>query len=115
MRMSDPRTFEVVPVVEARAGLSSTLASFRADGEEARPVVIGRQRRPEAAIVPWSMFIDMLDLYEDEVANRRLVHAVADRLDTPPAEFISLDELGGVDGFGASIEAEYQASRRQTG
>jgi uncharacterized protein len=46
----------VVPVAEARAGLSTVLRDFRARGAEARPVVIGSHRRPEAVLIPYATF-----------------------------------------------------------
>ncbi|MFF2371651.1 nucleotidyltransferase domain-containing protein [Agromyces sp. NPDC058110] len=46
---------EVMPVAEARAGLSSLLRRFRAD-DAASPVVIGSHRKPEAVLVPFSTY-----------------------------------------------------------
>lgn len=46
---------DVVPVAEARSGLSRTLRRFRADPDSA-PVVIGSHRRPEAVIVPYATY-----------------------------------------------------------
>ncbi|GAA4048787.1 hypothetical protein GCM10022282_06850 [Agromyces indicus] len=46
----------VVPVAEARAGLSGVLRDFRARGTGARPVVIGSHRRPEAVLLPYETF-----------------------------------------------------------
>lgn len=46
----------VVPVAEARAGLSGVLRDFRARGAAARPVVIGSHRRPEAVLLPYEAF-----------------------------------------------------------
>ena len=43
---------EVIPVAEARAGLSAMLSTFRHD-EAAEPVVIGAHRRPEAVLLPF--------------------------------------------------------------
>ncbi|WP_353814859.1 nucleotidyltransferase domain-containing protein [Agromyces sp. SYSU T00266] len=44
----------VVPVAEARAGLSRLLRGFRAQGAEAKPVVIGSHRKPEAVLLPYA-------------------------------------------------------------
>ena len=46
----------VVPVAEARAGLSRTLRRFREDAR-AEPLVIGSHRRPEAVIVPYAQYL----------------------------------------------------------
>ncbi|MTH70109.1 hypothetical protein GJ743_17200 [Agromyces bracchium] len=43
-----------MPVAVARAGLSGLLREFRARGAEARPVVIGSHRKPEAVLVPFA-------------------------------------------------------------
>jgi predicted nucleotidyltransferase len=49
----------VVPVAEARAGLSGVLRDFRARGTTARPVVIGSHRRPEAVLLPYETFASL--------------------------------------------------------
>ena len=46
-------TDRVIPVAEARAGLSSLLRDFRTKGASATPVVIGSHRKPEAALLPY--------------------------------------------------------------
>ena len=46
---------QVVPVAEARAGLSSVLREFR-DRPDAEPIVIGAHRRPEAVLMPYAQF-----------------------------------------------------------
>ena len=52
-----PTSADVVPVAEARAGLSSVLRDFRDHGADAAPVVIGSHRRPEAVLVPYERFV----------------------------------------------------------
>ena len=54
-----PDTPVVVPVAEARAGLSTVLRDFRVRGAEARPVVIGSHRKPEAVLVPYAAFASL--------------------------------------------------------
>lgn len=49
----------VVPVAEARAGLSAVLRDFRARGTAAHPVVIGSHRRPEAVLLPYETFASL--------------------------------------------------------
>lgn len=50
----------VVPVAEARAGLSSLLREFR-DQPDAEPIVIGAHRRPEAVLVPYAQYLSRGD------------------------------------------------------
>lgn len=47
---------DVVPVAEARSGLSRTLRGFRAD-PDAAAVVIGSHRRPEAVLLPYEKYV----------------------------------------------------------
>lgn len=47
---------EVIPVAEARAGLSRALAEFRQD-PDAAPVIIGSHRRPEAVLLPYDAYM----------------------------------------------------------
>ncbi|MFE5670940.1 nucleotidyltransferase domain-containing protein [Agromyces sp. NPDC056523] len=46
----------VLPVAEARAGLSRILRDFRARGTDAENVIIGSHRRPEAVLIPYETF-----------------------------------------------------------
>ncbi|GGI45808.1 putative nucleotidyltransferase [Agromyces flavus] len=52
-------TAPVVPVAEARAGLSRILRGFRARGKDAETVIIGSHRRPEAVLVPFEQFASL--------------------------------------------------------
>ena len=57
MSPANPRAADaprVVPVAEARAGLSALLREFRALGAAAAPVIIGSHRRPEAILLPYA-------------------------------------------------------------
>lgn len=49
---------DVLPVAEARAGLSRLLADFRVNDDLA--VVIGAHRRPEAALVPYARYRELV-------------------------------------------------------
>jgi predicted nucleotidyltransferase len=64
----------VMPVAEARAGLSSLLREFRAKGASAAPVVIGSHRKPEAALIPYAALAS-LQAAADAVAGRSGEHA----------------------------------------
>lgn len=55
-----PRVDEVLPTRDARAKLPSLLASFRARGADADPVVIGAHRRPEAVVLSYERYLAML-------------------------------------------------------
>lgn len=47
---------QVVPVSTARAQLTGTLRSFRANPAHAAPVILGSHRRPEAVLLPYEQF-----------------------------------------------------------
>ena len=82
----------VLSVREARAGLSSTLAAFRRDGGAAAPVLLGSQRRPEAAIIPFDMYERLAGLLDDlEIAE-----TVQARLSAPASQPMSVtaEKLG---------------------
>lgn len=51
----------VVPVADARAGLSAILRTFRNAPDHAEPVTIGSHRKPEAVIVPFEHFRRMAE------------------------------------------------------
>lgn len=68
----------VVPVAEARAGLSRLLADFRA-GDDVEVVVIGAHRRPDAVLMPY-----------------RSYRALSDGRAAPPANLARLRELKSV-------------------
>ena len=63
-------TAEVMPVAEARAGLSRVLREFRDRGPDAAPVVIGSHRRPQAVLVPYERFVT-----SENLGKRHLVGA----------------------------------------
>lgn len=47
----------VLTVVEARTQLSEILRRFRADGEQAEPVLLGSLRKPEAVLIPYELWV----------------------------------------------------------
>jgi len=51
----------VIPVADARAGLSAILRTFRDAPALAEPVTIGSHRKPEAVIVPFERFSRMVE------------------------------------------------------
>ena len=48
----------------ARAELTTRVAAYRDLGEEARPIVFGSHRKPQAVVVPYDLFTAMMDLAE---------------------------------------------------
>lgn len=48
----------------ARAQLTTTVAKFKKLGAEARPVVFGSHRKPQAVLLPYDMFVQILDIAE---------------------------------------------------
>lgn len=61
--------FRVDSSAEARESLGKTMSRFRED-PDARPVVFGAQRKPEAVILPFAQYERMLELIEDlEIAQ----------------------------------------------
>ncbi|MEV0398884.1 hypothetical protein [Actinoallomurus sp. NPDC050550] len=59
----------VHPLSEVRRRLSETVARFRREGASAEPVVFGSQRKPEAVLLPYAA-------YEELVEYRRRRHAL---------------------------------------
>ncbi len=62
----------VRPVSEARAELSRALARFRREGAAAQPVVFGSHRKPEAVVIPFEAYTEVV-----EYQRRRLSAAEA--------------------------------------
>lgn len=48
----------------ARAQLTTKVARFQEEGSEARPIVFGSHRKPQAVVVPFELFSALLDLAE---------------------------------------------------
>ena len=69
---------------EARSALSATLASFRAEGIAAEPLVFGDHRRPEGVVVPYDLYAEL----EAQVEQVRLDAAsdLMDRIDAVVAD-----------------------------
>lgn len=60
----------VLPTNEARGVLPQTLARFRARGALAEPMVFGTHRRPEAVVIPFELYEELLPVIEDiEIAH----------------------------------------------
>lgn len=64
---------EVQPTAEFRTSVPSILRRFRTDRAAATPVIFGANRRPEAVVIPFELYSELLPIMEDlEIA--RLVH-----------------------------------------
>lgn len=48
----------------ARAELTTRVSEFRELGDDARPIVFGSHRKPQAVVVPYDLFSALLDLAE---------------------------------------------------
>ena len=48
----------------ARAELTTRVAEYKALGAEARPIVFGSHRKPQAVILPYGLFSELLDVAE---------------------------------------------------
>jgi antitoxin StbD len=66
----------VLPSGDARTALPEALRRFRVEGSSAEPIVFGAHRKPEAVVIPFELYAQLLPVIEDlEIA--RLVHARA--------------------------------------
>jgi predicted nucleotidyltransferase len=74
--MDSPAAHTVTTVADARAGLSRTLKTFRKD-PAAQAVVLGSHRKPEAVLLPFALYEDLVahsgrpDRLLDSVLSKR--------------------------------------------
>jgi hypothetical protein len=60
----------VLPSGDARTALPDALRRFRARGLAAEPVVFGSHRKPEAVVIPFDLYAQLLPVIEDlEIAQ----------------------------------------------
>jgi|ThiBio_1000_plan_1041568.scaffolds.fasta_scaffold00488_34 antitoxin StbD len=60
----------VLPSGDARTALPDALRRFRAEGLTAAPVVFGSHRKPEAVVIPFELYAQLLPVIEDvEIAK----------------------------------------------
>lgn len=60
----------VLPSGDARTVLPEVLRRFRAEGLAAAPVVFGSHRKPEAVVIPFELYAQLLPVIEDlEIAQ----------------------------------------------
>lgn len=55
----------VLPSGDARAALPEALRRFRAEGVSAEPIVFGSHRKPEAVVIPFELYSQLLPVIED--------------------------------------------------
>jgi antitoxin StbD len=68
----------VLPSSDARAALPDTLRRFRIEGSSAEPVVFGSHRKPEAVVMPFELYAQLLPVIEDlQIAHLVRTHAAA--------------------------------------
>jgi hypothetical protein len=60
---------EVYPSHAARDELPKALRRFRAEGAAAAPLIFGAHRRPEAVVIPYELYTQLLPAIEE--AQRR--------------------------------------------
>lgn len=117
--MPDRYLFEVTPVGEARAELAHTLDRFADAGPQAQPVVFGRHRKPEGVVLPYELFTAMLELYEQQLADRRTAEVALKRaplyLDQREQENVVTFRSGAdVDAYFDDLEARLDAEDQPT-
>ncbi|HET8778783.1 MAG TPA: hypothetical protein VFM66_01830 [Agromyces sp.] len=68
----------VLPSSDARKALPAALARFREFGVAAEPVVFGAHRKPEAVVIPFDLYAELLPVIEDlEIAHQVRERAAA--------------------------------------
>lgn len=76
---------------EAREELGDLIRSFREHRAGAAPLIFGAHRRPEAAIIPYDLYKEIVPLMEDleiaRIARARLAEGHSVPLDDLAAEF----------------------------
>jgi hypothetical protein len=70
----------VAPVLEARQQLSKVLARFRAEGGQSAPFILGSHRAPEAVLMPYAGYRELLSEVEELRAFRARYEADVEAL-----------------------------------
>ncbi|WP_188743663.1 hypothetical protein [Agromyces bauzanensis] len=83
----------VLPSREARAAMSGALARFRERGAAAEPVVFGAHRKPEAVVIPFELYAELLPVIED----LEIAHLVRER--AAAGESVPLSEIAAAAGL----------------
>ena len=75
----------VRPVSEARSELSRALERFRREGAAAEPVIFGAHRKPEAVVIPFALYEQLVQM--PAARQRAAAAASASVLAELPGEF----------------------------
>jgi len=108
----DDAYLTVRPVSEAREELSRALARFRREGASAAPVIFGSHRKPEAVVIPFEAYTELMALRRrrQAVAEARATSLLAD---LPVAAGAELDADVAGDGLTMDDELYARALARQ--
>ena len=63
--MSTSSLLTVLPSGDARTALPAALRRFRTEGASSEPVVFGAHRKPEAVVIPFELYEQLLPVIED--------------------------------------------------
>ncbi|WP_454293459.1 hypothetical protein [Salana multivorans] len=55
----------ILPSRDARAEIPKALRRFRAEGATAEPLIFGSHRRPEAVVIPFELYRELLPAIEE--------------------------------------------------
>jgi antitoxin StbD len=89
----------VRPVSEAREELSRALARFRREGAAAAPVIFGSHRKPEAVVIPFEVYAEIV---EYRLRRQAAADAIASVQAEVPGEYSAR--------FKADLEAAVEGS-----
>lgn len=89
---------EVLPSHAARDELPKALKRFRAEGELAAPLIFGAHRKPEAVVIPFDLYSQLLPAIEEveiarlvrersQAGEARPLSELAEKLDLNPADY----------------------------
>lgn len=92
------RIVDVRPSHAARNELPQTLKRFRAEGEAAAPLIFGAHRKPEAVVIPFELYSQLLPAIEEleiarlvreraQAGQARPLGELAGRLGLDPADY----------------------------
>lgn len=89
---------EVLPSHAARDELPKALKRFRAEGGSAAPLIFGAHRRPEAVVIPFELYSQLLPAIEEleiarlvrdrsQAGEARPLSELAEHLGLNPADY----------------------------
>lgn len=89
---------EVLPSNVARDELPKALRRFRAEGESSAPLIFGAHRKPEAVVIPFDLYSQLLPAIEEieiaklvrertQAGEARPLSELAEQLGLDPADY----------------------------